>query len=56
MKSMKTKLLNKMIGKMACSLGQTSIKISEKAMKQSCFLGVYETKIPMELLKDFNNK
>lgn len=56
MRNTKKKFINKIMGKMACTLGETSIKISEKAMRQSCFCGVYETKIPIALLKDFNNK
>lgn len=51
MRTMKKNLFNKLSEKMAHSLGETSIKISEKAMLKSCFCGVYESKIPIELLK-----
>ncbi|MBW6411636.1 cyclic lactone autoinducer peptide [Clostridium weizhouense] len=56
MRTMKKILFNKMSKKIAHSLGETSIRISEKAMNKSCFCGVYETKIPIELLKNSNQK
>ncbi|APF23474.1 cyclic lactone autoinducer peptide [Clostridium butyricum] len=56
MKTTKKILSNRLCNKIAHSLGKTSIKISEKAMHKSCFCGVYETKIPMELLKNSNQK
>lgn len=56
MRTMKKNLFNKISEKIAHSLGETSIKISEKAMSKSCFCGVYETKIPIELLKNSNKR
>lgn len=55
MKFMRKNLFNKISEKAAHSLGKTSIKLSEQALKKSCFLGVYETKIPIELLKNSDN-
>ncbi|AGX45382.1 hypothetical protein [Clostridium saccharobutylicum] len=53
---MKENLFNKIAEKMACSLGEASIKLSENAMEKCCFGGIYETKIPIQLLKQNVNK
>ncbi len=51
MKNMKKNLFSKIGEKLAITLGETSIKLSEKAMGK-CFMGCYyEPKIPIEMLK-----
>lgn len=56
MRDMKENLFNKMFEKAACFLGETSIKISENSLGKCGFGGIYETKIPIELLKENANK
>ncbi len=56
MNNMKENLFSKIAEKMVCSLGETSIKISENALGCCCWGAVYETKIPIELLKEHIEK
>lgn len=52
MNNMKENLFNKMAEKLACTLGEASIKLSENSLEKCGWGGVYETKIPIELLKE----
>lgn len=52
MKNTKVNLFSKITEKVAYSLGDASIKLSESALGYCCWGAVYETKIPIELLKE----
>lgn len=55
MKNLKEQIVNlgdRMSEKIINGIGETSIKISEQARGRCILLGVYEPKIPIELLKE----
>lgn len=56
MKNTRENLINKITEKIAYSVGTASIKLSENAMGYCCWGAVYETKIPIELLKEKADK
>lgn len=51
MNNMKEKLINKIGGRVAVSLGKASINLSEKSFSTCCDFFLYEPKISIELLK-----
>ncbi|MDP4145188.1 MAG: cyclic lactone autoinducer peptide [Bacillota bacterium] len=54
MRSMKEQL-SSMGEKLIANIGETSIKITEQALGKCIILGLYEPKIPMEVLKETMN-
>ena len=56
MNTMREQLFSKLGEKLAGRIGEASVKISDKAIEECIMYGLYEPKIPAEMLKNNMDK